>query len=229
MRVCIPDRPALRAVIAPMPGFKAVWLLMVFSLLGLACSSDSGPPIVQPPRVTTANISGMVTDGDGPVPGVTVMLDDGETTFAATTVTTGTYRLQVEPGSYDVKVGVAPPARGEALQLMRVSFATAGDHRLDLPLSSGRLNVSAPSEMEGESVEVGLLWKNSPIASHHGPVVEGRAQIEFRALLPVAVLVAVYLPGETTPRFPPGVSSPVSESYWNLLPSATVESSFTVP
>lgn len=212
-----------------MPGFKAARRFVVISLLGVACSSDSGPPIVQPPPVTTANISGMVTDGDGPVPGVTVTLDDGDTTFAATTVTTGTYRLRVEPGSYDVRVGVAPPALGEALQVTRVSFATAGDHRLDLPLSSGRLNVSVPSEVEGKSVEVGLLWNGSPIASHHRPVVEGRAQIEFRALLPVRVLVAVYLPGETTPRFPPGVSSPVSESYWNLLPNSTVESSFTVP
>ncbi len=198
-------------------------------LLGVVgCSSDSGPPIVQPPPVTTANISGMVTDGEGPVPGVTVILFDGETSFAASTATTGTYRLQVEPGSYDVRVAVAPPAQGDALQLTRISFNTPGDHRLDLKLASGWLHVNASPGMDGQKVEVGLLWNGTVIANHRVPIVDGRALIEFRALLPVPVLVAVYLPGETVPMFPPGVSSPTPQSYWNLMPATTSESTFTV-
>lgn len=192
----------------------------------VGCSSDSGPPIVQPPPVTTANISGMVTDGEGPVSGATVILFDGETSFAASTATTGTYRLQVAPGSYDVRIAVAPPAQGDALQVTRISFNAPGDHRLDLSLASGRLTVNAPPGMDGQNVEVGLLWNGTVIASHRVPILDGSALIEFRALLPVPVLVAVYLPGETAPMYPPGVSIPTAQSYWNLMPVTTSESTF---
>lgn len=199
-------------------------------LLGAAgCSSESGPPIVQPPPVTTANISGTVTDGEGPVPAVTVTLDDGTTAFVTTTATTGTFRLQLEPGSYDVRCSVAPPAQGESLQLTRVSFATTGDHRLDLRLASGRLHVEAPPSMEGDTIQVGLYWNSTLIARHSGVIEENRARVEFRALLPVPVLVAVQLPGEEAPLFPPGVSAPAAESYWPLMPDGSAESTLIVP
>ena len=184
---------------------------------------------MQPPPITTANISGTVTDGEGPVPAVTVTLDDGTTAFVTTTATTGTFRLQVDPGSYDVRCSVAPPAQGESLQLTRVSFETTGDHRLDLRLASGRLHVEAPPAMEGDTVEVGLYWNSTLIARHTGVIEENRARVEFRALLPVPVLVAVQLPGEEAPLFPPGVSAPVAESYWPLLPDGSAESTLIVP
>src|SRR5690606_31076012 len=119
--------------------------------------------------------------------------------FVTTTATTGTFRLQLEPGSYDVRCSMAPPAQGEPLQLTRVSFETAGDHRLDLRLASGRLHVEALSSMEGDTVEVGLYWNSTLLARHIGVIEDGRARVEFRALAPVPVLVAVQLPGEEAP------------------------------
>jgi hypothetical protein len=210
---------------------RSGWIAGISSLLlaAVGCSSDSGPPIVQPPPVTTANISGTVTDGEGPVPAVTVTLDDGTTAFVTTTATTGTFRLQLEPGSYDVRCSVAPPAQGESLQLTRVSFETSGNHRLDLRLASGRLHVEATPAMEGDTVQVGLYWNSTLIARHSGVIEKSRARVEFRALLPVPVLVAVQLPGEDGPLFPPGVSVPVAESYWTLLPDGSGESTLIVP
>ncbi|MEZ4652656.1 MAG: carboxypeptidase regulatory-like domain-containing protein [Candidatus Eisenbacteria bacterium] len=206
-----------------------LWAPLVLWVTLAACSSGSGPAIIDPPPDTKAHISGMITDGGGPVPAVTVLFEDDQTRYATTTVTTGTYRIDLDPGAYDVRVPVAPPAHGDPFQITRAVFETVGDHRLDFTLARGVLTVTAPDSLSGRSVSVQLYWNGTPVADHEVEIRDGSAWIEFRALPAVPVLVAIYPPDASAPIFLPGVETPVAESYWNLRAGTTIESEITLP
>lgn len=221
--VTTPSRPARPQ---QKRGYRG-WIVLAICVLQSGCSDDE----VADPGIDYVALSGTVSDGEGPLSGFQFTLRGGETSYPIATATSGTFRVEIPLGGYDVRLAPAPPSTGAVQQLRRVVFDQPGEQSLHIALASIHLNVATPGAQESDSVQAAVYWNTNLVAAQQTTVREHQADLWFRGLIPAftPALVGVALEGAPELYFAPGVTEPEPASYVPLGPDSTSTTSFAVP